>query len=256
ATSHYHGLLLGTVWRATDNVDVNANYTWSHCIGNATNGALVPQAGQNYVHQDNRALDAGECAQDRRNVFNLTVLARTPKFSARALNLVASGWSLSTIYRFQSGAPVTILSGLDQALVGFGTNERPNQILANTAPTSPGGGACVNRAPCYSWVNPAAFAQPALGTFGNMGASNVLGPRYFQFDVALVREFRVRERATLQVRAEGFNVLNNTRFNALNVSNLNATSTTNVTLSAPAIFGTITGAQDPRILQLALKVIF
>lgn len=256
ATSHYHGLLVGTVWRATDNVDVNANYTWSHCIGNATNGAAVPGAGQNYVHQNNRALDAGECAQDRRNVFNLTVLARTPKFSGRALNLVASGWSLSAIYRFQSAAPVTILSGLDQALVGFGTNERPNQIRADTAPASPGAGACVNRAPCYSWVNPAAFAQPALGTFGNMGAYNVLGPRYFQFDVALVREFRVRERATLQVRAEGFNVLNNTRFNALNVSNLNATSTTNVTLSAPAIFGTITGAQDPRILQLALKVIF
>ena len=45
ATSHYHGLLLGTVWRATNNVDVNANYTWSHCIGNATNGALVPASG-------------------------------------------------------------------------------------------------------------------------------------------------------------------------------------------------------------------
>ena len=114
----------------------------------------------------------------------------------------------------------------------------------------------MNRAPCVSWLNAAAFAQPALGAFGNMGASNVLGPHYFQFDVSLVREFRVRERATLQVRAEGFNVLNNTRFNALNVSNLNAASTTNVTLSAPAIFGTITGAQDPRILQLALKVIF
>jgi len=256
ATSHYHGLLLSSVWRATSNVDVNANYTWSHCIGNATNGAAVPGAGQNYVHQNNRVLDAGECAQDRRNVFNLTVLARTPKFANKATNLVASGWSLSTIYRFQSGAPVTILSGLDQALVGFGTNERPDQVLANTMATNPGAGACLNRAPCVSWLNAAAFAQPVLGALGNMGAANVVGPHYFQFDVSLVRQFRVQERTTLQVRAEAFNVFNNTRFNALNVNNLNANSNTNITLSAPAVFGTITGAQDPRILQLALKITF
>ena len=251
ATSHYNGLLLSTVWRATNSVDLNANYTWSHCIGNATNGAMVPGAGQNYVHLNNRALDAGECAQDRRNVINLTVLARTPNFANRALRLVASGWSLSAIYRFQSGAPVTVLSGLDQALVGFNYNERPNQILANTAATSEGAGACVNRAPCVSWLNPAAFAQPALGTLGNIGASNILGPRFFQFDAALVREFRIREQEMLQLRFEGFNVLNNTRFNNLNYPNTN-----NLMLSAPGAFGTITGAQDPRILQLALKFVF
>jgi hypothetical protein len=256
ATSHYHGLLLSTAWRATSNVDINANYTWSHCIGNATNGAAVPNAGQNYVHQNNRALDAGECAQDRRNVFNLTVLARMPKFSNKALNRVGSGWSLSSIYRFQSAAPVTILSGLDQALVGFNTNERPDQLLADTRASSPGAGACINRAPCVAWLNSAAFAQPALGTFGNIGASNVLGPRFFQFDVSLAREFHVHEGIGLQLRAEAFNVLNNTRYNALNVNNLGATSTTNLTLSAPATFGTISGALDPRILQLALKFIF
>ncbi len=253
ATSHYNGLLLSTVWRATSNVDVNANYTWSHCIGNATNGAAVPGAGQNYVHQNNRALDSGECAQDRRNVFNLTVLARTPKFANHSLNAVASGWSLSAIYRFQSGAPVTILSGLDQALVGFNTNERPNQVLPNVAAANQGG-ACANIAPCVQWLNPAAFAQPALGTFGNIGASNVIGPRFFQFDLALVREFRVLEGQSLQVRAEAFNVFNNVRFNNLNVVN-NAINNNGVTLSN-TLFGTITSAQDPRILQLALKYVF
>ena len=143
-TSHYHGLLLSTAWRATNNVNVNANYTWSHCIGVATNGAAVPNAGSNYVHQDNRDLDAGNCAQDRRNVFNLTVIARTPKFANRAVNAAASGWSLSAIYRFSSGAPVTILSGLDQALNGFNANERPNQVLGDAAASGPGAGVCAN----------------------------------------------------------------------------------------------------------------
>jgi hypothetical protein len=105
-------------------------------------------------------------------------------------------------------------------------------------------------------LNPAAFAQPALGTLGNMGASNVLGPRYFQFDVALVREFPLHENVNLQVRAEAFNLFNNVRFNNLNVNSLGQGSTTNTTLSAASTFGTITGAQDPRILQLALKLTF
>jgi hypothetical protein len=251
ATSHYNGLFLSMVWRATNNVDVNANYTWSHCIGDGTNGALVPGPGQNYVHLDNRALDRGECLQDRRHLFNLTVLARTPNFSNRAMRLVGSGWSLSTIYRFQSGAPVSILSGLDQALNGFNFNERPNQVLADTAATSPGAGPCANRAPCFAYLNPAAFAQPGLGTLGNMGAYNVVGPRLFQFDVSLVREFRIREGENLQVRAEAFNLLNNTRFN-----NLNSPNNSNITLSGANVFGTITGAMDPRILQLALKFNF
>jgi hypothetical protein len=249
ASSHYHGMLLSAAWRANANVDVNVNYTWSHCIGDATNGAAVPGAGQNYIHLNNRALDAGECAQDRRHIFNLTVLARTPRFSDRAVNAIASGWMLSVIYRYQSGAPVTIFSGLDQALNGFTTNERPDQILQSAVSTNQGG-PCANRAPCVSWLNPAAFAQPALGTLGNMGAQNVLGPKYFQFDIALTRDFRLAEHHTLQIRAEAFNIFNMVRFNNLNFTNNNAITLNNT------LFGTITSAQDPRILQIAAKYTF
>jgi hypothetical protein len=244
ATSNYNGLLLNSVWRATSNINLNANYTWSRCIGEANVGSAVPNPGANYVHQNNRTLDAGDCSQDRRNVFNLTVAMRTPKFSNRVLNAAVYGWSLSAIYRYSSGGPLTILSGLDQALVGFNTNERPNQILANTAAPNQGG-ACAATAPCVTWLNPSAFAQPALGTFGNIGASNVLGPHFFQFDASLVREFRVREGESLQLRFEGFNLLNGVRFN-----------NPAVTYSASSTFGTITGAMDPRILQLAMKFVF
>ena len=104
-----------TAWRATDSVNINANYTWSHCIGNATNGSAVPNPGQNYVHHDNRALDSGECAQDRRHLFNLTVLARTPKFSGRALSLVASGWLLVGVLR-QAYIAIGVGSGSARAI--------------------------------------------------------------------------------------------------------------------------------------------
>jgi len=229
-------------------VNIISNYTWSHCIGLANNGTTTPNPGSNYVHLNNRSLDVGNCSQDRRSVFNLTVVARTPRFSSRAMSLAASGWQVSGIYRYSTGAPLTISSGLDQALIGFNAanpgGERPNQVLANTA-SQYKGAACANLSPCVSWLNSAAFAQPALGTLGNMGVFNVLGPKFFQFDLALVREFRVHEGQTLQFRAEAFNILNNVRFN-----------NPGTTMTVASTFGQITSAQDPRILQLAMKLTF
>jgi len=254
ATANYNGMILSENWRATSSVNVIANYTWSHCIGEANNGTTTPNPGSNYIHLNNRALDAGNCSQDRRNVFNLTVVGRTPAFSNKAIRLVASGWSTSAIYRYSSGQPLTIASGLDQSLLGFSTAlERPNQVLANTAATTQGA-PCANITPCVQWLNPAAFAQPAVGTFGNMGVFNVLGPKFFQFDMALVREFRVREGENIQFRVEAFNVFNNVRFNASNTGS--AASNPAVTLSIPSTFGNITSAGDPRILQLAMKFTF
>jgi len=245
ATANYNGMILAENWRATNSVNVIANYTWSHCIGEANNGTTTPNPGSNYVHLNDRALDAGNCSQDRRNIFNLTVVGRTPTFSNKALRLVASNWSTSVIYRYSSGAPMLIASGLDQSLLGFSTAlERPNQVLSNTAATNQGS-ACANSSPCVAWLNPAAFAQTAVGTLGNMGVFNVLGPKFFQFDMAVVREFRVRERQNIQFRVEAFNVFNNVRFN-----------TPSVTLSAPSTFGNILSAQDPRIMQLAMKYTF
>ena len=80
---------------------------------------------------------------------------------------------------------------------------------------------------------------------GNIGAYNVAGPKFFQFDLSMVREFRMAERRNLQVRGEAFNVFNNVRFNV-----------PAITLNNSALFGNITAAQDPRILQLALKLNF
>jgi hypothetical protein len=245
ATANYNGMIVKENWQAARGVNVIANYTWSHCIGEANNGTTTPNPGSNYIHLNDRALDAGNCSQDRRNVFNLTVVGRTPTFSNKAIKLVASGWSASAIYRYSSGGPMLIASGLDQSLLGFSTAlERPNQINSNTA-SAYQGAACANLSPCVSWLNPAAFAQPALGTFGNMGVFNVLGPKFFQFDMALVREFRVREGENIQFRVEAFNVFNDVRFN-----------NPSVTLSIPSTFGNITSAMDPRIMQLAMKFTF
>ncbi len=247
ATQSYNGLLLNTIWRAGRNANINANYTWSHCIGDQTIGNLVPNPGQNYEHIGNRAADRGDCIGDRRQNFNLTAVAQSPQFANNAMRMVGSGWTISAIYRLVSGAPLTALSGVDTSLTGESTAiQRPNQVLANPYATS----SVTNNGVGIQFLNAGAFAQAAPGTFGNAPFSGIVGPKYWQFDMALSREFRVREGQRLEIRAEAFNILNG--FRALT----NTNTPFALTLSSPNTFGVILAASDPRIMQFALKYTF
>ena len=88
-----------------------------------------------------------------------------------------------------------------------------------------------------------------------MGRNNIPGPRFWQFDTALSREFRIRERGAFEFRAEAFNVTNSMRPGVSLPSLAAGGSGLGLTFGTPT-FGTITSAQDPRILQLALKFSF
>jgi hypothetical protein len=83
-----------------------------------------------------------------------------------------------------------------------------------------------------------------FGTFGNLGRTNVPGPSFAETDMNLSREFAVRERLRMEVRAEAFNLTNSFRAG-------NPTAARN----SPQ-FGQILTALDPRILQLAAKFSF
>jgi hypothetical protein len=82
------------------------------------------------------------------------------------------------------------------------------------------------------------------GTYGNLGFNRLRGPAWVKIDLGLVRTFRVWERVATQFHFEAFNFLNKT-----NLDNPVAT------LSSPT-FGKILTAEDPRILQAALKITF
>ena len=268
-TQSYNGLLLNGTWRAGSNITLNANYTWSHCIGLPVITLLNP--GANYVHQANqsngpvdRDLDVGDCGgaaaggnsatQDRRQLFNLTLVAQTPRRNGLAGALV-SGWTFSTIYSYRSGQALTIFTGVDNALNGFFGNtgtQRPNQVLGNTD--------AVNKeqscspAPCVAWLNPSAFQQPANGTYGNMGLNNVLGPSYWEWDQAVLRQFAIRESQRLEVRAEAFNVTNSVRFGNPGQSLGNAATFGKIQTSAATVNANTGGG--PRVMQFALKYVF
>jgi hypothetical protein len=232
-TQSYEGLLLSLQRRAARGVTIGANYTWSHCYGDASKANSGGTPGTTYTDPNNRALDRGNCDVDRRQLFNMTAVAATPQFANAKVRAIATGWRISGIYRWLSGSWLTITSGQDRTLSGV-ANQRPQQVLPN-----PYGDRSLT-----NFLNPAAFAQPALGTLGNMATGNIEGPSTWQLDMAISRVFQVRERQRLEVRAEGYNVPNSLR-PGNPVTNLSSN-----------IFGQINTASDPRIMQFALKYIF
>jgi hypothetical protein len=235
-TSTYHGLLLSVQHRPVRGVNINGNYTWSHCIGDGTGLGSNLTENTIYLNPNNRDFDRGNCDSDRRHSLNLTAVAETPEFASPAMRVVASGWRVSGIYRHSTGQYLTITNGRDLLLDGTtGGNQRPNQILG-----SPYG----DKSSLDSYLNRAAFAFPASGTMGNIGRGNILGPSTWQFDMALSRIFRVGETQRMEFRAEAFNLTNSVR---------RGNPTTTLSQST---FGRIQSADDPRIMQFALKYIF
>ncbi len=112
--------------------------------------------------------DYGPCDSDRRHIFALSATVESPQFSSTAARMLASDWRLSGSFRAASGRTLLLYTGLDRALTGAPNVQRPNQVLDD-----PYGDKTIS-----NWLNPAAFAQPALGAFGNAGRNAYVGNGY------------------------------------------------------------------------------
>ena len=243
ASRSYNGLILSVQRRVSQGVSVLANYTWSHCIdfGQSTNTNSTEAWDVNRLPNDR-----GNCELDRRQIFNASVIYHTPRFSNAVVRMLATGWQISGIVTAQAGAALTVLSGTDNALTGT-TDQPPNLIAASPYAADRG-------ATTRNWLNPLAFASPALGTYGNVSLGSIRGPAYFGIDMALSRIFRIKERMALEFRGEGFNIANRTNPGDPNNSQ---TLAGGVDLTyTDAKFGQIVSALDPRILQVAMKFTF
>src|SRR5262249_39406384 len=148
----YNALLLSAQRRLANNFSVLANWTLSHCISDPETTELT---GPTYINPNNRAADRANCSSDRRNIVNVSLVANSPKFSNRAVSMVASGWQLSAIFRYQSGNYSTVTTGVDNALSGIGS-QRPNQVLASAGATASTQCAISTFDVCY--LNKAAFS--------------------------------------------------------------------------------------------------
>jgi hypothetical protein len=228
-TASYNSMVMSVEHRLSSNFMVLANYTWAHCIADLVTSEL---SGPAYTNPANRRADRGNCTSvDVRQNFNLSAVLQSPKFSSRALQLVAGDWQLSPIFAAHSGSHFSVTTGVDSALTGIG-GQRPNQVSSTPY--------CASQT-INCWMSLSAFASPSTGTLGNLGYDNLVGPGYFDIDIALSRRFRVRERQTLEIRAEAFNIQNRVNF-------LNPTAAMN-----SSNFGKIQTDVGPRIMQFAVK---
>ena len=243
----YNSMQLSLEKRFSRGFTVHANYTWSKSTDDVPFGTdnTSPQlnaviAMSPYLSNFKR-LDKGPSDFDYRHVFVASYVWQLPALAHAnpLLRVVGGGWQMSGITSLQSAIPISISAGLDRSQSGIGFDK--GQLVS---PDAYGAGACGNRAPCVDRLIPSAFALPALGSYGNLSKGALRGFGFFNVDMGLFKTFMVRERFTVQFRAEFFNFLNRANFNAP-VTAVNAGG-----------FGAVQSARDPRIGQLALKFNF
>ena len=161
------------------------------------------------------------------------------------------GWQLNTLFSFFTGSPFTVYSGYDSS----GTLEFDDraEVIGNPFANVPASDRATST---YYWFNPAAFADPAQGTYGNEKRNEFYGPPTHQIDFSVFKNFAITEHVTVQFRAEIFNIFNFVNYsgpaNCVCGSNLGQVgSTYDVAFGAPGI-----GPGAPRNTQLALKILF
>jgi len=258
ANSGYNALEASLRKRFGHGLSFLASYTWSHSIDdvssfNITGSSPQAVAGENDLAQNpfNLAAERGPSMFDARHRFVLSYQWSLPflQHSSAWYGHVLRNWQLNGIFTAMSGTPFTVFDSNDVSLqgqapeiTGFSAN-RPNVIgNPNSGPRTP-----------QEWFNVKAFQplQPdPLGrfeVFGNEGRNAVLGPRYVNWDFSAFKNIRLTESKELQFRGELFNLLNHTNFR-LPVSDIADIQT--------GTFGQIQSDVSPRVIQVALKILF
>jgi hypothetical protein len=265
ATANYEALNLSLQKRISGGLSGQANYTWSHCISDVYSDN--PTAGGVSVPGNRRQFRGNCLGIDRRQVFSSSMVATTPKFSNSILRALASNWQMAPILSISSAQLFAVFTGTDRALTTVG-NQTP--ILLDPNNIYPA------KQTADKWINASAFAPlctPALrtagtacqepGTYGNLAYNSLKGPHTVQLNMAMSRTFAIRERQSIQFRAEAFNLPNHVNLATPGAGGAGGIGR-GAALNAPN-FGQITSdisgnsglnSGDYRIIQFAMKLIF
>lgn len=240
-TTHYHGAYLKLERRFSHGLSYLISYTRSRLTDDASSvfdASILAGPVANYPVADsfNRRLERDYSTGDIPQVFAASGVWALPSRAGGWRGALANGWTLSGVLTLQSGVPVAVTQATNHnAFAGFGT-QRPNLV---GDPRLPPAERSVSR-----WFNTAAFATAPQFTLGSSSRNPVRGPAYRNVDVAVVRRVPLAAGPALEARVEAFNLTNTPAFGAPNG------------VLGSAAFGTITTAGDPRVIQLAVKLLF
>jgi hypothetical protein len=244
AFSNYHALLARFEKRYSAGLTFINAFTWSKAISDSQPfGGGNNDTGNRVQDMFNKRADKALAAHDYRFRYVASFVYDLPFGRGRSfasglnsvMNQIIGGWQVNGIAQFQRGFPITIRRTGDPLAVGTDGAVRPDAICN---PNLSRGERTVDR-----FFDTACFVAPA-DRFGNAGRSTVTGPGLQVWDMAIFKNFVIRERASLQFRSEFFNAFNHANWNAPGRD-----------LGAGG-FGVVSSAQDPRIIQFGLKVLF
>jgi hypothetical protein len=177
--------------------------------------------------------------------------------------LTAGGWEYSGVTQLWGGSPC--LNGTSPTSDGCDLNSNGNlgnggfghirpDYIGGPIRVSPSHNQPAGQNPM--WYNPAAFASPAPGSFGDFHRNSIYGPGILNFNMALYKNFNFTENTRIQLRFEGFNVFNHTQWANINNSLSAPTLSTPFSGANAGSSGQITSTRDPRQLQLGGKFYF
>jgi hypothetical protein len=247
--SNYNGLQATLRKRLSHGLLFGVSYSWSRAMALL---AFDPLVSNNYSR------NYGPQSADRRQTLGVNYSYDLPKpgraMHSKLLTVFTDGWQISGITTANTGAPLGFGFGTTNGLdITGSTNETPRfDIVGNPYANVVHNSSLPNGKLAF---NPAAFAEPAVGTIGNAGggAGIIYGPGFINFDASLSRSIPLAsDRRLLKLRLEAFNVFNHTEFSTVSTSfTYDATGKNTV-----ASTGQYIGDRGPRILSLELRFQF
>lgn len=272
---NYNSLQMEVRRRFAQGVYFQANYTFSKNLTDTV--GTTQQLFEPYLQNQDQALDKQRADFDITHVFNFNGIYQLPFGKGKMflnnggiIDKVFGGFEISGLLNLQSGVPITFIdtrgtlnrgvrSGRQTAVSSL-TNEqiralagifedRGNIYFINPSIIGPTGVAStgyIGPSSPNSAFNGQVFFNTAPGQTGNVARTLIDGPKYFNINASLLKNIRFTESMRLQLRAEAFNLLNNTNFqNNTQFANINSVT-----------FGQITSAAAARQMQFAARFEF
>jgi hypothetical protein len=244
ARSRYDALAASLRYESGHSGTLSLSYTLSRAKTSATNDRDTID-----LPQDRTRLDAeyALARNDRTHVFTATGVLLLPFFrDARGLaGGLLRGWQLSGIVMLWSGPPISRVVTGNTNGGRLGTRlDATGDPFANLPASGPG---------YVYWFDPAAFAPPKDGAFGDTGRALFRLPGVDQWDLTLAKTWSLPRSLGLQLRADFINAFNHTQLDPTAIQNL-CVATTGTCAVAGSSFGQITASRSPREVQLGLRL--
>ena len=228
----YNSMQLGLTKRSSHGLVMNAQYTLGKSFGTSGGSNEARTVGNNARNLADYDYDLGYNNFDVRHTFNASLL-----YDFGGQGALKGGWSVGGIFNARSGLPINVLITRPDFVYVDGAGNVWNSPAADRTAVinTPGGGASRStRRPDLVpgvdpfitdggllFLNPAAFATPKPGTFGNLERNSLHGPNFSQVDAVVAKRIPFgAARQNVELRVEVFNLFNQTNFDALT---LNAT---------------------------------